>query len=108
MAGPDHAPHGDQQESARHDEGDADKGFRKGDGKADGKAPIGVQLRGFAHPDGGIVEKPVKKLRKHLVVRSCGRGGPKADCTYRGWVPHTSAVPRRDIFDKIPAQPAAI
>ena len=81
MAGPDHPAQGDQQDGARNDEGDADKGFRKGDDEGDGKDPIGMGLGGDGDPGARVMHKPMKNAEKHAFACSCYRAGtrPEAD-----------------------------
>jgi len=86
---------------ARHDEGYADKGFRKGDTKGDGKYPIGMGAGRGRDPDAPFVREPVKKL-KHAGTFSWFEGFQAL------WDTTGPAAPGRDSLDIFLLQQAAI
>ena len=94
MAGADHPAQGYQQNGARNDEGHADKGFRKSDGKGDGKDPIGMGLSGKGYPRARFIGKRMKKIEHPspaLVPAPVLAQVPDRMPTYRYWTYHASA-----------------
>jgi hypothetical protein len=94
MAGADHPAQGYQQNGARNDEGHADKGFRKSDGKGDGKDPIGMGLCGKGYPRTRFIGKRMKKIEHPspaLVPAPVLAQVPDRMPTYRYWTHHASA-----------------
>ena len=75
MARTHHAAERYQQDRSRDDEGNADKAFRQGDDKGDGKAPIGMRLRRQDHKAAGVVDEPVENAEKHAFACCFFRAG---------------------------------
>jgi len=63
MSGSDHSAQCYQQDGARYDEGQSDKGFRKGDDEGNGKDPIRMGLGRYRDPIACFMGKPMQKLK---------------------------------------------
>src|SRR5580698_2403983 len=81
VTGADHSAQRDEQNSARHDEGNAYEGFGKGDNEGDGKAPVGMGPGSFGEPNASIMYEPMENAEKHAPTCSflAADFGPAAD-----------------------------
>ena len=79
MGGADDAAQAQEQDCSRYDERHTDKGFRKGDGKGDRKDPIGMGVRHRRDPGAGVVDKPMKEIKKHAFSAFSSRRAPRTD-----------------------------